>query len=79
MWLRALRSFFNAANHPLTDAERAGIGERSFKCETGVVRDALVRCLHLLSNLSSTGGPPVLEATPPVASSSPSSFDMRSA
>ncbi|HEX8147070.1 MAG TPA: hypothetical protein VF591_07830 [Pyrinomonadaceae bacterium] len=52
VWLRALRSFFNAANHPLTDAERAGIGERSFKCETGVVRDALVRCLHLLSNLA---------------------------
>ena len=52
MWLRALRSFFNEANHPLTDAERAGLGERSFKCETGVVRDALVRCLHLLSNLA---------------------------
>ena len=46
MWLRALRSFFNAANHPLTEAERAGLGERSFNCETGVVRDALVRCLH---------------------------------
>ncbi|MET0646236.1 MAG: hypothetical protein ABW208_06415 [Pyrinomonadaceae bacterium] len=52
LWLRALRSFFNAANHPLTDAERSGLGERSFKCETGVVRDALVRCLHLLSNLA---------------------------
>lgn len=52
MWLRALRSFFNEANHPLTDAERAALGERSFKCETGVVRDALVRCLHLLSNLA---------------------------
>ena len=52
MWLRSLRSFFNEANHPLTDAERAGLGERSFRCETGVVRDALVRCLHLLSNLA---------------------------
>ncbi|HEX7316506.1 MAG TPA: hypothetical protein VF297_21575 [Pyrinomonadaceae bacterium] len=52
VWLRALRSFFNAANHPLTDAERGALGERSFKCETGVVRDALVRCLHLLSNLA---------------------------
>ena len=57
MWLRALRSFFNAANHPLSDAERAGIGERSFKCETGVVRDALVRCLHLLSNLARGDAP----------------------
>ena len=27
MWLRALRSFFNAANHPLTDAERAALGK----------------------------------------------------
>lgn len=63
MWLRALRSFFNAANHPLTEAERAALGERSFKCETGVVRDALVRCLHLLSTLARHGGPrwPVLE------------------
>ena len=52
MWLRALRSFFNAANHPLTEAERSALGERSFKCETGVVRDALVRCLHLLSSLT---------------------------
>jgi hypothetical protein len=56
VWLRALRSFFNAANHPLTDAERAALGERSFKCETGVVRDALVRCLHLLSTLARNGG-----------------------
>lgn len=61
MWLRALRSFFNAANHPLTDVERAGLGERSFKCETSVVRDALVRCLHLLSMLSRNGEPPPLE------------------
>ena len=57
VWLRALRSFFNAANHPLTDAERASLGERSFKCETGVVRDALVRCLHLLSTLARNGEP----------------------
>ena len=60
VWLRALRSFFNAANHPLTDAERAALGERSFKCETGVVRDALVRCLHLLSTLARNGGSPGL-------------------
>lgn len=60
MWLRALRSFFNVANHPLTDAERAGIGERSFKCETGVARDALVRCLHLLSTLTRGNAPPGL-------------------
>ncbi|MFL6334482.1 MAG: hypothetical protein ACJ754_14295 [Pyrinomonadaceae bacterium] len=64
VWLRALRSFFNTANHPLTDAERASLGERSFKCETGVVRDALVRCLHLLTTLARGNAPPVQEATP---------------
>jgi hypothetical protein len=52
VWLRALRSFFSAANHPFNEAERTGIGERSFKCETGVARDALVRCLHLLASVA---------------------------
>jgi hypothetical protein len=63
VWLRALRSFFNPANHPLTDAERAALGERSFRCETGVVRDALVRCLHLLSTLARGEQPPAQDAT----------------
>ncbi|HEX8501277.1 MAG TPA: hypothetical protein VF659_11910 [Pyrinomonadaceae bacterium] len=57
VWLRSLQSFFNAANLPLGEAERAAIGERSFKCETGVVRDALVRCLHLLGSVAH-GEPP---------------------
>jgi hypothetical protein len=52
VWLRALQSFFNAANHPFGEAERASLGERSFKCETGVVRDALLRCLHLLGGVA---------------------------
>jgi hypothetical protein len=52
VWLRSLRSFFNPANQPFSEAERAAIGERSFKCETGVVRDALVRCLHLLASVA---------------------------
>jgi hypothetical protein len=52
VWLRSLQSFFNAANHPFGEAERAGIGERSFKCETGVARDALVRCLQLLGSVA---------------------------
>lgn len=52
VWLRALQSFFNAANLPFTEAERSTLGERSFKCETGVARDALVRCLHLLTSLA---------------------------
>ncbi len=58
MWLRALRSFFNAANHPMTDVERAALGERSFKCETSIIRDTLVRSLQLLSTLARNGGPP---------------------
>jgi hypothetical protein len=57
LWLRALQSFFNPANHPFTESERTALGERSFKCETGVVRDALVRCLHLLASVA-RGGPP---------------------
>ena len=52
VWLRALQSFFNAANHPFTETERAGLGERNFKCETGVARDAFVRCLHLLASFA---------------------------
>lgn len=56
VWLRALQSFFNPANHPFTEAERASLVERSFKCETGVTRDALLRCLHLLASVE-RGGP----------------------
>ncbi|MCA1617915.1 MAG: hypothetical protein LC795_01080 [Acidobacteria bacterium] len=52
VWLRSLQSFFNPANQPFSESERAAIGERSFKCETGVVRDALVRCLHLLAGVA---------------------------
>ncbi|MDT5295453.1 MAG: hypothetical protein QOJ76_2333 [Acidobacteriota bacterium] len=61
VWLRALQSFFNAANHPFSEAERAGLGERSFKCETRVVRDALVRCLHLLGSVARGEPLPELE------------------
>jgi hypothetical protein len=52
VWLRSLRSFFNPANHPFGEPERASLGERSFKCETGVVRDALVRSLQLLGSVA---------------------------
>jgi hypothetical protein len=50
LWLRALQSFFNTANHPLSTSERADIAARNFKCETRVVHDTLLRCLHLLGN-----------------------------
>jgi hypothetical protein len=52
LWLRALRSFFNQANQPFTDSERANISTRNFRCETQIVRDALLRCLQLLGNVS---------------------------
>lgn len=52
VWLRALQCFFDIADHPLADSERASIPERSFKCETAVVRDVLVRCLHLLGTVA---------------------------
>lgn len=52
VWLRALQCFFDIADHPLADAERASIPDRSFKCETAVVRDVFVRCLHLLGTVA---------------------------
>jgi hypothetical protein len=52
VWLRALQSFFNQSNHPFTQAERADISVRSFKCETRVVRDVLLRCLHLVGRVT---------------------------
>ena len=58
VWLRAVRSFFNTTNQPLTDAERADINARNFKCETGVVHDVLLRCLHLLSSVAQGESPP---------------------
>jgi hypothetical protein len=51
VWLRALQSFFNQANHPFAAAERAEISSRNFKYETQVVHDALLRCLHLLGSV----------------------------
>jgi hypothetical protein len=54
-WLRALRSFFNTANHPLSAAERADIYARNFKCETAVASDALLRCLQLLGSVGRAG------------------------
>ena len=60
VWLRALRSFFDLADHPLNDAERAAIPDRNFKCETAVVRDVLVRCLHLLGTVAR--GPGAVES-----------------
>ncbi|HEX3558221.1 MAG TPA: hypothetical protein VHU19_03400 [Pyrinomonadaceae bacterium] len=58
VWLCAVRSYFNHANHPLTEAERANIQTRNFKPETRIVRDALMRCLHLLGGVERDEIPP---------------------
>jgi hypothetical protein len=52
VWLRALQSFFDLASHPLTETERASVPARGFGCETAVVRDVLMRCLHLLGSVA---------------------------
>jgi hypothetical protein len=71
LWLRALRSFFDQANHPFAEAERADISTRSFSCETAIARDVLFRCLQLVRGLSSAEGdiaaPPTLAALEPEA------------
>ncbi|HYY97795.1 MAG TPA: hypothetical protein VE642_04345 [Pyrinomonadaceae bacterium] len=56
VWLRALQSFFDLADHPLAEAERSAVHERGFKCETAVVRDVLMRCLHLLGSVERGAG-----------------------
>src|SRR5512138_338358 len=40
-WLKAIRSFFELDNLPLSDAEKNGLATRSFAPEIGVVRQAL--------------------------------------
>ena len=62
VWLRALQSFFDLANHPLAESERASVPERGFKCETAVVRDVLVRSLHLLGSVARETGQGVVES-----------------
>jgi hypothetical protein len=47
MWMRALGSFFNLRNHPLSEAERNAIDERDFLPEMQIVHQTLVESLHL--------------------------------
>jgi hypothetical protein len=46
-WLSALPSFFDLANHPLSDEEKDGFAERNYLPETQILRQVLRRCLHL--------------------------------
>jgi hypothetical protein len=54
-WLLALRSFFNAANHPLADAERAGLLERDFNREGRIARLCLLNALQMSLQMSPAG------------------------
>ncbi|MCA1591547.1 MAG: hypothetical protein LC754_02640 [Acidobacteria bacterium] len=48
MCLRALRSFFNVRNHPMSETESAAILTRDFKVEARITREALLQCLQLI-------------------------------
>ncbi len=51
LWLHALRSFFNLANHPLDETERAELLNRDFTPEMRIAQQTLRRCLRLLLSL----------------------------
>lgn len=50
LWFLSLRSFLVPSNHPGGDPERATA--RDYRCETLVLREVLLRCLHLTANLA---------------------------
>jgi hypothetical protein len=52
LWLRALKSFFDLENLPLSEAERTSILKRDFTCEVAVTRSVLLRCLNLIGKLA---------------------------
>lgn len=56
IWLRALRSFFQARNHPFTEAERARIAERDWANEIRIARQALLRASQLTLRITTSQG-----------------------
>lgn len=56
LWLCALRSFFDVRNHPFTEAERAGIPERSWTNEIRIARRTLLRGSQLALLLLTSEG-----------------------
>lgn len=52
LWLRALKSFFDLENLPLSETERGAILKRDFTCEVNITRAVLLRCLNLIGKLS---------------------------
>ena len=62
MWLRALRSFFDTRNHPLTEAERTEILTRDFSNETRIALGVLLRSSQLIAGLTGESAGPLGEA-----------------
>lgn len=56
LWLRALLSFFDAANNPFNDSELTDLSKRDFINETQIARRTLWDCSRLTFQLASAEG-----------------------
>jgi hypothetical protein len=52
LWLRALPSFFDAANYPFTEAEQADLSKRDFASDIRIARAVLLDCSRLTFQLA---------------------------
>jgi hypothetical protein len=52
LWLRALLSFFDASNHPLTETEQADLSKRDFSNDLRIARAAFLECSRLAHQLA---------------------------
>lgn len=70
VWLRALCSFFNLRNHPLTFADQADLVSHDWSPELRIARELLLRCSQLsihLINLESSDETIFNEVVPDIA------------
>lgn len=54
LWLRALLSFFDTGNHPLTETEQADLSKRDFAHDIRIVHAVLLECSRLAFQLALT-------------------------
>jgi hypothetical protein len=54
LWLRAVLSFFEAANHPFIETEQRDLANRDFANDLRVAQTALLNCSHLALQLAET-------------------------
>ncbi|HEY0384536.1 MAG TPA: hypothetical protein VGC64_00930 [Pyrinomonadaceae bacterium] len=52
LWLRALVSFFDSSNHPLTETEQADLSRRDFTNDLRIARAVLLDCSRLAHRLA---------------------------